>query len=143
MFTKRNEKPNVDNPETNKDHIMPVLLRAVIALTAGLLFRYVFHRQTLGLIVLCIACVFLVAALSPALRRVLRKLEKWLVLAVGTVLTVALLTPFFYLCFVPGRLILLLTGNDPMKRKLDPNADSYWISLDSAAKTPESYRRQS
>ena len=120
-----------------------VLIRAIIALIVGLLFRYVLDKETLGLVVLCIACIFFLAALVPALRRILQKLEKWLVLAVGVVLTVALLTPFFYLCMVPGRLVLLLTGNDPMQRKLDPRAESYWIPVTATPKGPESYRRQS
>jgi hypothetical protein len=51
----------------------------------------------------------------------------WLARAVGCVLTWGLLTPFFFIVFGLGRLIITLTGKDPLQRKLDPQAASYWI----------------
>jgi len=50
-------------------------------------------------------------------------LGKW----IGLILNWGLLTPFFYLCFVPGRLILKLKGIDPMDREFPSNKTSFWI----------------
>ena len=46
--------------------------------------------------------------------------------AAGFVLTWLLLVPFFFLCFVPGRLILRLRGVDPMRRELTRDQETYW-----------------
>lgn len=50
----------------------------------------------------------------------------WLARAVGSGLTWLLLTPFFYIVFGLGRLSLVLARKDPLNRKLDPQAISYW-----------------
>lgn len=52
-----------------------------------------------------------------------QKLAHW----VGTGLTWALLLPFFYLCFVPGRFIMALRGRDPLTRKFPSDEPTYWI----------------
>lgn len=46
--------------------------------------------------------------------------------AVGTAMTWLTLVPFFWLCMVPGRLVLLALGRDPMRRAWDPSAKTYW-----------------
>jgi hypothetical protein len=43
------------------------------------------------------------------------------------VLTVVLLTPFFYLVFVPARIILVLRGIDPLDRKFPSGGTSCWV----------------
>ena len=61
--------------------------------------------------------------------RVLHGFERvaaFLAHVIGTGLTWLLLTPLFYLVFWPGRLVQKLAGKDPMRRKLDPAAPSYW-----------------
>lgn len=45
---------------------------------------------------------------------------------VGSGVTWLLLVPFFYLCFVPGRLILLMSGKDPLNRKIEKDRQTYW-----------------
>jgi len=52
----------------------------------------------------------------------------------------ALLVPFFYLCFFPGRILLKLRGIDPMDRVFPDPRESFWI-----ARKPvdaEQYKRQ-
>ncbi len=117
------------------------MIRTLVALTAGLVLRYGYDHRITGAIVLCISCVFAVSVASTALRRRLYRFEGVLAHAVGRFLTVVLLVPFFYLCMFPGRIILLLTGKDPMNRKLDASEKSYWTPI---AKTSsrEQYRRQ-
>ncbi len=60
---------------------------------------------------------------------------------VGQALTWALLVPFFFLCFAPGRLILRLAGRDPMKRRADADRPSYWMPH-APARGASSYSRQ-
>lgn len=119
-----------------------ILLRSTIALIVGLCLVYRYHHETAGRVVLAVACVLALGATHSRLRNGLDRLEKALAHAIGTVLTVALLVPFFYLCIFPGRLILLLTGKDPLNRTLNAGETSYWTPIDKTS-SREQYRRQS
>ena len=46
---------------------------------------------------------------------------------IGWVMSHVLLAVVFYAVFTPIGLIMRLTGRDPMQRRFDPNAESYWI----------------
>ena len=65
----------------------------------------------------------------------------WLARAVGCVLTWGLLTPFFFIVFGLGRFIISLTGKDPLQRKLDPQAASYWTDR-AGVETKSRYQKQ-
>ena len=53
----------------------------------------------------------------------------WMALAVvlGFVMTRVILTVVYYLIMTPIGLIMRLLGKDPLHRRLDPGASSYWI----------------
>jgi hypothetical protein len=63
----------------------------------------------------------------PPLFNAFEKFGKMLGRSVGAGMTYALLVPFFYLCFLPGRLILNARGKDPMRRRWNPESKTYWI----------------
>lgn len=48
--------------------------------------------------------------------------------AVRMVLTWVLLTLAFVLLVVPARLWMLLRGHDPLQRRFDPQAETYWTT---------------
>ena len=57
-----------------------------------------------------------------------------------------LLIVVYALVATPTALLLRLLGRDPMRRRFDPHADSYWIeraSKDDPARDPSRYFRQS
>jgi hypothetical protein len=117
-----------------------VIQSAVIGVVATLMFL-VFHHVRFGLFLYALGVVVLVSGLfiPPAFKmfeRFGQALGHW----VGVGLTWFLLTIFFCLCVVPGRLILLLTGKDPMRRRKEISSESYWITHKPAA--PASYTRQ-
>ena len=72
-------------------------------------------------------------------------IKKMLVAALAAValglLAWVLLAPFFYLCFVPGRVVLWIMGRDPLDRKIDPDRPSYWAPYRNAA-DERRYKRQ-
>ena len=73
-------------------------------------------------VVLLVVAIIMPIALFPL---------HWLWMKIGAVLgwinTRILLTIIFYLIFMPVGLIMRLFGNDPMRRRLDPDAESYRI----------------
>lgn len=48
----------------------------------------------------------------------------------------------FFLTITPMALILRLMGKDPLRRKFDPAASSYWISRTPAGPAPKSLKNQ-
>jgi len=91
-------------------------------------FLLFIHHRLLAAIVYSLSLLNLLGGLFiPRLFLLFDKFGKFLAVVFGRVLTWVLLVPFFYLCFVPGRVIMLLLGKDPMRRKLDPDAETYWL----------------
>ena len=50
-------------------------------------------------------------------------LSKW----VGIFLTWGLLSPFYYLCFVPLHLVQFLRQKDPLSRRCPTTQSTYWV----------------
>ncbi len=85
--------------------------------------------------------VLLSGLLVPALFLKLEQGGRWLGKAAGVGLTWLLLVPMYYLVFAPGRLLLMMTGKDPMARKFPTNEKTYWIARKPVA-SPDEYKRQ-
>src|SRR5262245_56827726 len=108
-----------------------VRLRGVIAgavgLTAGTLL-VLFWSRLLGIVALSIRGVTALSALiSPnGIHRYLNRAVGLLTFVVGTVLTWLILVPTFYLVFVPFGLLARRGRRDPLGRRRDPAAKTYW-----------------
>ena len=48
----------------------------------------------------------------------------------------------FYATITPMALVMKLMGKDPLRRRFDPEAKSYWIERRPAGPEPQSMRRQ-
>jgi hypothetical protein len=59
-----------------------------------------------------------------------------------TVVSPLLLGILFYLCIVPIGFLMRLTGKDPMQRKFEPTAKSYWIIRRPPGPSPETFKNQ-
>ncbi len=104
---------------------MPVIRLAVVLFLAVILAglgrpRFALFLSSLGVV------LFAATVASPAARRFMDRALGWLGSGVGTVLTGLVLVPFFYLCFLPARLVLLATGKDPMRRKFPAPGPTLW-----------------
>jgi hypothetical protein len=67
------------------------------------------------------------AAVSPRALRPLNAAWTRLGLLLNRVTNPVLLGAVFYLAVLPTGLFMRATGRDPMRRKRDPEAESYWI----------------
>ncbi len=87
--------------------------------------------------VLCLA-----RAITPLFRFVY---DAWLAFSIilGYFISRLLLTVIFFLVMTPTGLIMRLVGRDPMERKWEPNAPTYWKARDQNADTSlERYEKQ-
>lgn len=120
--------------------------KATIQAPIMVLVGYLIYRWTGHLIgpaiVWTLAGVVLVGGwFVPALFRALEHFGAWLAWGVTRLLNLVLLVPFFYLCFLPGRVILKVRGLDPMDRKFPDDRPSFWIPRKPITDIKQ-YRRQ-
>jgi hypothetical protein len=113
------------------------LLQAAVglAIAAGLYFGL--GWRIIPAIAAAVAVFTAMAALtSPTglYARISRALEAF-GMAVGTLVTWIVLAPLFYLVFTPFGLVAKRGANDPMKRRYDRAAGTYWIT-----RTPDADR---
>ncbi|MDI6774619.1 MAG: hypothetical protein QME60_04385 [Verrucomicrobiota bacterium] len=119
-----------------------------VVLLALALVLWLLHRATgkprgivapvvAGLAVFVLLIGFLAPPLFDATDRMVRALGR----LIGVALTWALLTPFFFLVFVPARILLALRGKDPMRRAFRSSEPTFWVSR-TASRAPDRYRKQ-
>jgi hypothetical protein len=118
-----------------------VLLQAVIPAAAGAFFYYKGKPVAAGILCGISALLLVSGFLIPALFLKIEKGGRWFGARVGTAITWILLAPMFYLVFVPGRLILMMRGIDPMSRKFPTDAKTYWVPRKPVVNVDE-YKRQ-
>lgn len=119
-----------------------VLLQCAVTAVIATLLTWWLGRYRLGLFLYCLSAVILVCGfLAPKVFDTLERLGQKLAHIVALALTWILLMPFFYLCFAPARLILKLTGKDPLHRRFERNRSSYWMDHKPPI-APQPYTRQ-
>lgn len=104
------------------------VIQCVVIGAVATLMVMVFHHVRFGLFLYFLGFVVLISGLFiPPVFKLFERFGQALAQWVGIGLTWFLLTIFFCLCVVPGRLILLIIGNDPMRRQKEVSRESYWI----------------
>ena len=83
----------------------------------------------------------LLGVLAPAVLRPVRTVWMGVAFALGFVMTRVLLTLAFGLAVVPTALVLRLLGKDPLHRRPDPDAVTYWIARDDGRPDRDSLER--
>ena len=89
------------------------------------------------------AGIFLAAGLFfPVVLRSLNQLWFLFGMALHKVMSPLVVGFLFYLTVTPIALIMRAAGKDPLRRRFDPQAKSYWIERDPAGPAPETMRQQ-
>jgi len=103
-------------------------LQFCLMLVIAVFIRWKFDKQVLPLIIVALATFVLVSGLFfPAVFLAVDGVMRAFGRVVGTALTWILLVPFFFICFVPARIILRLRGSDPMKRVFPSDEATHWV----------------
>ncbi|MDR0994087.1 MAG: hypothetical protein LBN38_05950 [Verrucomicrobiota bacterium] len=106
-------------------------VQLAVMVAIGALFYFGWHKEVMAYVVWGIGALLLFGLLlSPAVLRGFDRAGGWLVWAVGTSVTWLLLTPVFYLFFTLGHLWQKMSGKDPLHRKWDVKAATYWNDHD-------------
>jgi hypothetical protein len=96
--------------------------------TAALVLSLRFDHHMMAGVISCLAVVmFLSARFYPPIFLGVERVVMVIAKVVGIGLTWLLLVPFFYLCFVPGRILLLILGRDPLHRQFEKEKPTYWM----------------
>lgn len=85
--------------------------------------------------------IFIISMISLKLTKMIYLVMILVTLPIGFVVSFILLSAFYFLLLVPLGLIFRLIGRDPLCRKFDSNAKSYWLSRQ-PPKGPEQYFHQ-
>jgi hypothetical protein len=110
-----------------------------VVVTAAAWYRW--HGQwRLGAFLLA-ASLFGLALARPRTLAPIQALLDRLSHGLAAVVTWLLLGAVFAVCFIPGRLVLVVLRRDPMRRSRDPARVSYWEPLQ-CPRDPERFRRQ-
>jgi len=92
---------------------------------------------------LALGAAFLAAAfVAPGVLKPLNRLWFLFGAALHKVVNPLVMGLLFYLTVTPIAVLMRLAGKDPLNRRFDPDADSYWIERDPAGPAPETMRNQ-
>jgi hypothetical protein len=77
----------------------------------------------------------------PGLLRMVYVVMAYLAFPIGFLVSYLLLTSIYYLVLTPTGLLMRMLGHDPMNRRFDPAARSYWVERKNPP-TADRYFRQ-
>ena len=112
-----------------------------MVLVGYLIYRWTDHLIGPVIVWTLAGAVLLGGWFVPPIFLAMERFGAFLAVWVARILNYGLLVPFFYLCFVPGRLILKLQGIDPMDREFPSDKPSFWIPRKPVS-DPAQYRKQ-
>ena len=87
----------------------------------------------------------LFAVVAYAMPRVLAPLNRLWVkfgLLLHHIISPLFLGILFYVCVTPFGVLMRLVGKDPLRRKFEPAASSYWIVREPPGPAPETFKNQ-
>jgi Saxitoxin biosynthesis operon protein SxtJ len=121
--------------------IFAVLLIVFFTLVAG--WQYFRHDRPMTAAIVFATAVVLgtVCYISPTVSRYVYVGWMIAVFPIGWVMSHVILAAAFYGVFTPFGLVMRLFGRDPMQRRFDPDATTYWVRRTAQSK-PEQYFRQ-
>lgn len=127
---------------SGRGRIARALSKAAVAWCVAAVLVLHFHLPAAGVLAGGLGTLLLLLGLFlPSLYLLFEKGSRAIGDWAAVAMTWLLLMPLFYLVFVPGRIALALSGGDPLQRRKDKSATTYWCDW-KHSQDPESYLRQ-
>jgi hypothetical protein len=126
-----------DRTSTRREAAVQVAIMWGVALLLFLFVSRVMAGVVAGVSLIVLTTGLWFPKAFRAIRKGLLTFGAW----VGGALTWLLMVPFFYLAFVPARLVLLLKGKDPLTRAFPSPGGTMWVKHAPPC-SAEQYERQ-
>lgn len=118
-----------------------VIFPCFFALVAAVL-RWRFNLDAAAVVIACAAALLTVFYFAlPRIRRPLYLGWMYATMPIGVFVSIALLAATYYLVVTPVGLLVRLLSHDPMTRRFDPGAQTYWTKRPPTPR-PDRYFRQ-
>ncbi len=101
---------------------------AFFAIVAFFVYRHTQSATIPWIIVAVSAGIGAIGLAFPQVIRVVYVVWMAVIFPIGWVVSHILMALIFYLVFTPVGLIMRLLGRDPMRRRFDREAESYWVA---------------
>lgn len=117
------------------------LFALFIALIGWMLWESGVGWNVLSVLAIAAGSLIVVYYLVPPLQRPLYRGWMFSVMPIGWIVSHLLLSVIYYLLLTPIGLIMKAVGYDPMRRKLEPNRETYWVNRQKS-EDPQRYFKQ-
>lgn len=129
--------------KTASDKSFGLTVGSILAAIALVRWWWVGSLSWLMMVFLIIGLSLIAAALlRPQALAPLNKLWTKLGLLLFHVVNPVVMLLLFIITIIPAGLIMRAVGHDPMRRRFDPDAPSYWIERDPPGPPPDSLHNQ-
>jgi hypothetical protein len=126
--------------KTSSDRSFGFVFAVVFALLGGLSLYNAGHRWPWWF---AIAAAFaLIALVVPRALAPLNRLWAKFGLLIHAIVSPIILAVLFYACIMPFGLLMRLFGKDPLRRRFEPEAASYWIRREPPGPAPDTFKNQ-
>lgn len=89
------------------------------------------ESQTAPAVIMAVSvCLFILSRINPGVLKYPFLVLSIVAFPIGWVISHVVLTVVYFLVITPIGLIMKIAGYDPLERKLDPKAESYWKKRD-------------
>ena len=102
--------------------VASVIISLLLYLLKGVAFKWLLIIVAFGLM------VFIISMISLKLTKIIYLGMILLTMPIGWVVSFIVLAVFYYLLLAPLGFFFRLIGRDPLYRKFDSNAKSYWLA---------------
>ena len=129
------------NPSRKELRVFALLLIGFGAIVAAVMYRRL-EAPTASAVVLLVTCfIGLVGLVAPTLVRPVYVVWMGLAFPIGWTVSHLMMLAVFYLVLTPIGVGMRLCGRDPMQRRMDRDAETYWLPR-APRKDLKSYFRQ-
>ena len=130
---------NPDRRELRKFGLIALFVLGI----AGVILRFIFGVAAMPALVVAAfgLFIFIVTLVSARAARAIYLGLTFAALPIGLVISVILMAAFYFLILTPVGLVFKIMGRDPLLRRFEPGASTYWCKRRNAD-DPERYFHQ-